>query len=89
MDREFMEEYYGLKYPDGLTAKLLETAGQCKGLYDKAMELEGKVEAVLRGQGEECLQLHRTLFVTKGELEELVVRLAYLQGAEDREKMLK
>lgn len=84
-----MEEYYDLKYPDGLMAKLLETERPCKERYDQAMELEGRVEAVLREQGEEYLQLHRTLFVAKGELEELVLRLAYLQGAEDRERMLK
>lgn len=86
MDKEFMEEYYWLKYQDGFMVKAMESDQQCRDLYDKVMELEGKVEEIMRRAGEECLLFHEKLFSTKGELESIVLRLAYLQGAEDREK---
>ena len=53
------------------------------------MELEGKAEEIMRRAGEECLLLHGKLFAAKGELDSIALRLAYLQGAEDREKMLR
>lgn len=89
MDREFMEEYYNLKYQDGFMLKAMEMEGRCKDLQEEVMAMEGKMEAIMRREGEECLLFHRKLFVAKGELDELIMRLAYLQGAEDREKMLK
>lgn len=89
MDREFMEGYYNLKYQDGFMLKVMEMEGRCKDLQEEVMAMEGKMEAIMRSEGEECLLLHRKLFVAKGELDELIMRLAYLQGAEDREKMLK
>lgn len=89
MDREFMEEYYNLKYQDGFMLKAMEMEGHCKDLQEEVMALEGQMEAIMRGEGDECLLLHRKLFVAKGELDELIMRLAYLQGAEDREKMLR
>lgn len=89
MDRKFMEDYYWLKYQDGFMVKALDSDQECKELYHKVMELEGKAEAVMRKEGEDCLLSHRKLFVAKGELDELVMRLAYLQGAADREKMLR
>lgn len=89
MDRVFMEEYYDLKYRDGFMLNALELDRQCKDLQDTIMELEGQAEAAMRKEGEECLLLHGKLFAAKGELDDLVMRLAYLQGAEDREKMLR
>lgn len=89
MDRDFMEEYYNLKYVDTFLPTAIETNEDCKKLYKETMEMEGRIEEVLRSMGEEYLSLHRRLFVAKGELEELVMRLAYLQGSEDREKMLR
>lgn len=89
MDREFMEGYYNLKYQDGFMLKAMELEEHCKSLQEEVMALEGQMEAVMRREGEEYLLLHRKLFVAKGELDELIMRLAYLQGAEDREKMLK
>ena len=84
-----MEDYYWLKYQDGFMVKAMESDQQCNELYHKIMELEGRVEEVMQREGEECLLLHGKLFAAKGELESMVLRLAYLQGAEDREKMLR
>lgn len=89
MDREFMDGYYWLKYQDGFMVKAIESDQQCKDLYHKVMELEGKAEEIMRRAGEECLLLHGKLFAAKGELDSIALRLAYLQGAEDREKMLR
>lgn len=89
MDRKFMEDYYWLKYQDGFMVKAIESDEECRGVYHNVIELEGKIEAIMRKEGEDCLLSHRKLFVAKGELDELVMRLAYLQGAEDREKMLR
>lgn len=84
-----MEEYYNLKYQDGFMLKAMELEDDCKSLQEEVMVMEGQIENVMREKGEECMLLHRKLFVAKGELDECVMRLAYLQGAEDREKMLK
>lgn len=89
MDKNFMEEYYDLKYQDTFMVTAMKMDKRCEELQREVMELEGQVEAIMRREGEECLLLHRQLFVAKGELDELVMRLAYLQGAEDREKMLR
>lgn len=89
MDRAFMEEYYDLKYRDGFMPNVLELNEHCKELQNTIMALEGQTEAIMRKEGEECLLLHGKLFAAKGELDALVMRLAYLQGAEDREKMLR
>lgn len=88
MNRAFMEEYYDLKYPDTFMPEAIEKYECYKNLYDEVMELEGQAEAAMREMGEEYLKLHGRLFVTKGKLDELIMRLAYLQGAEDRDKML-
>ena len=89
MDREFMEGYHDLKYPDTFMVRAMELDRHCAQLQREVMELEGQIEVVMRREGEECLQLHQKLFVAKGKLDELVMRLAYLQGAGDRERMLK
>lgn len=89
MNRGFMKEYYDLKYRDTFMVTAMEIDEHCGELQRRVMEMEGKVETIMRGKGEECLLLHRQLFVARGELDELVMRLAYLQGAEDREKMLR
>ncbi len=87
MDRKFMEDYYWMKYQDGFMVKAIESDEECRELYHKVMELEGKAEAVMRKEGKESLSLHGELFAAKGRLESMVLCLAYLQGAEDREKM--
>lgn len=89
MDRVFMEEYYQMKYQDTLFLRLKEQNEQCEKLYEKIMLLESQVEAAMMEKGEGFLKIHGKLFVAKGELDELVMRLAYLQGAADREAMLK
>lgn len=89
MDKNFMEEYYDLKYRDTFMVAAMEVDERCGELQRRVMEMEGQVETIMRGKGEECLLLHRQLFVARGELDDLVMRLAYLQGAEDREKMLR
>ncbi len=89
MDRKFMEEYYDLKYRDTFLVCAMDMEKRCKDLHNEVMAMEGQIEAIMRREGEDCLLLHRKLFVAKGELDELVMRLAYLQGAEDRDRMLK
>lgn len=89
VDKVFMEEYYDLKYQDTLLPLEIEANEDCRKQYEEIMQMEGQLEAVMRSMGEECLLLHRKLFVARGELEEMIMRLAYLQGAEDREKMLR
>lgn len=88
MNRIFMEEYYNLKYADTFLAQAMEENEGCRKLYGEIMELDGRIEAAMRSMGEEYLMLHRKLFAAKGEFNELILRLAYLQGAEDRERML-
>ena len=54
MDKEFMEDYYWLKYQDGFMVKAMELDRQCRDLYYEVMELEGKAEEIMRRVGEEC-----------------------------------
>lgn len=89
MDSTFMEGYYDLKYKDTFLPFAMGKSEDCKRLYKEIMQMEGQVETAMRSIGEESLLLHRKLFIAKGEMEELIMRLAYLQGAEDREKMLR
>lgn len=89
MNIGFLEEYYQLKYPDTIMMYILEADKTCRELYKDIMQLEGRVEDAMRGMGRECLALHDKLFSMKGQLDERIVWLAYLQGAKDREEMLK
>ncbi len=88
MNMSFMEEYYNLKYKDTFMLQAVENHEEGRELYQKIMQMEGRVEDAMRSMGKEYLQLHSDLFAAKGKLDDLIVRLAYLKGAEDREKML-
>lgn len=89
MNTAFMEEYYNLKYENTFILQAITEHAECRELYEKIMHLEGMVEEALRNMGKEYLQLHSNLFTEKGKMDELITRLAYLKGAEDREKMLR
>ncbi len=89
MNKEFMEDYYDLKYEGTFMLHAVKEHEECTELYNEIMRMEGDVENAMRRMGEEYLKLHSNLFTTKGKLDDLIVRLAYLKGAEDREKMLK
>ncbi len=89
MDKIFMEKYYHLKYADTFLTHALEKNERCRNLYVKMMELTGRTETAMQNMGDEYLALHRELFVTSSEFQEYLMQLAYLQGAEDREKMLR
>lgn len=88
MNKTFMEEYYDLKYADTFLASILEENEECRRQYETIMELEGRIEAAMQSMGGEYLMVHGKLFAAKSEFDERIMRLAYLQGAEDREKML-
>lgn len=83
-----MEEYYDLKYPDTFIETALEQEESFQSMNQEVDLLKGKVEDFMRMQGKEALQLCEKLFEAEAQSDELVVRLAYLQGAADREKML-
>lgn len=89
MDMAFMEEYYNLRYEDTFMLHALENNAGCRELYEEIMQMEGRVEEAMRRMGDGYLQLHIDLFTAKGKMDELLIRLAYLKGAEDREKMLR
>lgn len=89
MNIAFMEEYYDLKYEDTFMLQAIAAHTECQELYEKIMRLEGMIEEAMRNMGKEYLQLHNSLFIEKGKMDELIIRLAYLKGAEDREKMLR
>lgn len=89
MNSSFMEEYYYLKYKDTFIMQAIEDNAECRELYAQIMQMEGMVEKAMRKIGAEYLQLHSDLFAAKGKMDELMMRLAYLKGAEDREKMLR
>ena len=88
MNKEFMEEYYDLKYPDTFIEAALEQDEDFKSMNQEVDLLKGEVEDFMRMQGKEALHICEKLFETKAQSDELLVRLAYLQGAADREKML-
>lgn len=88
MNIEFMGNYYDLKYEGTFMLHAIKDHEECQGLYNEIMRMEGDVENAMRSIGKEYLQLHSNLFTAKGKLDDLIIRLAYLKGAEDREKML-
>ena len=67
MDRKFMEDYYWMKYQDGFMVKAIESDEECRELYHKVMELEGKAEAVMRKEGKESLSLHGELHICRAQ----------------------
>lgn len=89
MDAGFMEEYYDLKYNGTLMLQLIEENAECRELYGEVMQMEGIAEDALGRMGKEYLQIHGRLFHAKGKMDECIMRLAYLKGAQDREKMLR
>lgn len=89
MDIGFLEKYYQLKYPDTFMVHAIEADETCRRLYRNIMQLEGNVEDVMRSMGKDYLALHEKLFSLKGQMDERMMWLAYLQGAKDREEMLK
>lgn len=89
MDMAFMEEYYNLRYEDTFMLQAIESNAECRELYQGIMQMEGRMEKAMRQIGNESLQLHNDLFTARGRMDELIIRLAYLKGAEDREKMLR
>lgn len=84
-----MEEYYYLKYKDTFMIQVMKEHEECQKLYEDIMRMEGMLEEAMRKMGKEYLQIHSDLFTAKGRMDELLMCLAYLKGAEDREKMLK
>lgn len=89
MDIGFLEKYYELNYPDTFMVHAIEADKTCMGLYNDIMQLEGRVETAMRSMGKDYLALHEKLFSLKGQMDERMMLLAYLQGAKDREEMLK
>ena len=88
MDKEFIERYYDLKYPDTFIETALEQDEDFKSMHQEIYLLKGMVEDFMRMQGKEALHLCEKLFETEAQSDELLVRLAYLQGVADREKMM-
>ncbi|MCI8635722.1 MAG: hypothetical protein HFJ05_09040 [Eubacterium sp.] len=88
MNKKFVEEYYDLKYPDTYIETAEEQDEKFKSMGQEVMLLKGQVEDVMGKQGKEALRLCEKLFEAESRYNELLVRLAYLQGARDKEKML-
>lgn len=88
MNRAFMREYYDLRYDETLMPTIMKSNEECRRLHKEIMGLEGQIESFMRSIGDECLSVHRRLFVAKGDFDALIMRQAYLQGARDRERML-
>ena len=89
MDIQFMKDYYDLRYEetDGENHFVDEAAYQEKQseqskMEDQLMETAGDTEA-------DVWKLYESIMCVYFDTEEIIKQAIYLQGADDRERMLK
>lgn len=88
MDRAFMEHYFDSVYEDIIGVLIAENED-----YQTARKAFSASQSELLSQcgdmNNPIWQLHETVMSTYYRTQSILVKLAYLKGAEDREKMLR
>ena len=89
MDRDFMLQYYKKVYgPDPLWV-LTHDEEEFKDLQERYKEAQEILCKLVGGIGSETWHAVEHMLSFRYETEDLVARLGYMKGAEDRERMLR
>lgn len=88
MDRAFMEHYYDSVYEDIIGVLTLENEDYqaAKAAFTTS---QNALLAQCGGMNNQIWQQHETVMSAYYRTQSILVKLAYLKGAEDREKMLR
>ena len=89
MDIQFMKDYYDLRYEetDGENHFVEETAYQEK--QSEQSKMEDQLMEMVGGSESNVWKLYESNMCVYFEMEEIIKQAVYLQGAYDRERMLK
>lgn len=89
MDRMMMDEYYEQKYNKDMEKNPWEDLPEYQELLDKQTKIEDAMRAMLGGEYHRVWQLYEDVMSVHFAMQEVGLKYMYLQGAEDRERMLK
>ena len=89
MDIQFMKDYYDLRYEetDGENHFVEETAYQEK--QSEHSKMEDQLMEMVGGTESNVWKLYESIMCVYFDMEEIIKQAVYLQGAYDRERMLK
>ena len=89
MDIQFMKDYYDLRYEetDGENHFVEETAYQEK--QSEQSKMEDQLMEMVGGSESNVWKLYESIMCVYFDMEEIIKQAVYLQGAYDRERMLK
>ena len=89
MDIQFMKDYYDLRYEetDGENYFVEETAYQEK--QSEQSKMEDQLMEMVGGSESNVWKLYESIMCIYFDMEEIIKQAGYLQGAYDRERMLK
>ena len=89
MDIQFMKDYYDLRYEetDGVNHFVDEAAYQEK--QSEHSKMEDQLTEMVGGSESNVWKLYENIMCVYFDMEEIVKRAVCLQGAYDRERMLK
>jgi hypothetical protein len=89
MNKAFMEEYYEMKYiDDDFLYEVMEDNLKISKVTDAIAELQTDFEDKLKKQNTKLFNQFDQLMDLYEKKEGLILKMMYLLGAEDREKML-
>lgn len=88
MDRNFMKSFYE-RYYENPVGEAIRGSEKYHDLQKKRQEIECVLEEKLRDSGKDLMQLFDTYLDICTEEIEILLQEVYLQGACDRERMLR
>lgn len=89
MDRVMMDEFYEQKYNKDMEKNPWEELPEYQRLLDKQTRIEDAMRAMLGNEDHRVWQLYEDAISVHFAMQEVGLKYMYLQGAEDRERMLK
>ena len=89
MDRAIMEDYYDQKYGENMEKNPWEKIPEYQELLEKQTRIEDAIRGLLGNENHRVWQLYEDAMSVQFAMEEVGIKYMYLQGAEDRERMLR
>lgn len=89
MDKQFMEHYYKLAYTDDPVGQFTMGCKEHEEIQRSFDKAQDKVLELVGGMGSPGWELVEQMLDYQYASEVVLAKLAYMRGAEDREKMLR
>ena len=89
MGRAIMEDYYDQKYGENMEKNPWEDLPGYQELLGKQTRIEDAMRGLLGDEYHRVLQLYEDALSVQFAMEGVGIKYMYLQGAEDRERMLR